>query len=213
MFGPWRILFLALSVAACTTNPTPEADGVIVREDFSDVHSGWDRQTSADLTADYVDGRYLIAIEPPQRDVWGLPGLDLNDVRIEADAVRGDGPVDNAFGVVCRLTGSGNDVRFYYFMISSDGFFGIQRFDQGEIVWLNPAGNYEASPAIEQGADAVNRLSATCQGDRLSFVVNGQLLAEVQDGALTHGDAGLIASSLTEGGVRILFDNVIIAQP
>jgi hypothetical protein len=209
----WRPVLLSLGLAACSANPAPDADGVIVRDDFTDVQSGWDRQTSAELTADYVDGRYLIAIEPPQRDVWGLPGLDLNDVRIEVDAVRGDGPIDNAFGVVCRLTGSGNDVRFYYFLISSDGYFGVQRFDQGEIMWLNPAGNYEASPAIQQGADAVNRLSATCQGDHLSFVVNDQPLADVRDGALTHGDSGLIASSLTEGGVRILFDNVIIAQP
>lgn len=206
-------MLLSLGLAACSANPAPDADGVIVRDDFSDVQSGWDRQTSADLTADYADGRYLIAIEPPQRDVWGLPGLDLNEVRIEADAVRGDGPIDNAFGVVCRLTGSGNGVSFYYFLISSDGYFGIQRFQQGEIAWLNPAGNYEPSDAIRQGPDAVNRLSATCLGERLSFSVNGQLLTEASDNALTHGDAGLIASSLTEGGVRILFDNVIIAQP
>ena len=46
------------------------------------------------------------------------------DLRIEVDVSKQNGPDDNAFGVLCRYQDPEN---FYYFLISSDGFGGIGR--------------------------------------------------------------------------------------
>ncbi len=209
-----RVALLAVCVTACAApQPTLAPDGVILKDDFSSVESGWTRQTSQEQTVDYLDGRFLIAVEQAQVDVWGQPGLDLNDVQIEVEAVLDAGPTDNAFGVACRLTGERDDASYIYFMISSDGYYAVVRQHARERVFLNPAGDFEPLPAIDQGAEAVNQLTATCKGSTLTFSVNGQAVGTYTDTELTHGDVAVMASTFNETGVRILFDNVIVRQP
>ncbi|MBL8092762.1 MAG: hypothetical protein JNL73_01245 [Anaerolineales bacterium] len=204
----------AALLAGCgTPPPTVAPDGVILRDDFTSVDSGWTRQTSQEQTVDYLDGRYLIAVDQAQVDVWGQPGLDLDDARIEAEAVLGGGPLDNAFGVACRLTGERDDASYIYFMISSDGYYAVVRQHAKERTFLNPAGDFEPLAAIDQTPEAVNRLSATCQGQTLQFSVNDQAVGTYTDDTLTHGDVAVMASTFNDPGVRILFDNVIVRQP
>lgn len=201
-------------LAACTTQPTPRADGVIVEDDFTNPQSGWDTYTGADITTTYDDGRYLIAVETPNRDAFALAGLDLNDMRLVAEAQMSGGPRDNAFGLLCRHGRSGDRNSFYFFLISSDGYYGMGKVvNQTERTFLNPAQNFEPLAAIKTGDGERNQLEATCQGNRMSFTVNSVAVGSFQDAALTHGDVGLIAGAFNEGGVRIHFDNVIIRQP
>lgn len=205
---------LGVTLSACgTPQPTASPDGVILQDDFSSVDSGWTRQTSLEQTADYLDSAYVIVVDQAQVDVWGQPGLDLNDVRVDAEAAHVDGPVDNAYGIACRLTGERDDASYVYFMISSDGYYAVVRQHDRERTFLNPAGDFEPLPAIDQTPKAVNRLSATCQGQTLSFSVNGQAVGTYTETELTHGDVAVMASSFNEPGVNILFDNVIVRQP
>lgn len=213
-----RLLGLAVAavilLAACTSpQPTAQPGDVILQDDFTNPESGWDRHASADLTTDYVDGAYLVAVEPPNVDAWGLAGLDLNDAQIEAEARRLAGPEDNAFGVICRYTRTGDQNNFYFFLVSSDGYYGAGKVVKDAYTFLNPAGDFEPLDAVQTGPDAVNRLQAVCRGDTLTLTVNGALAAEFRDDALRHGDIGLIAGTFNEGGVRIAFDNVTVKQP
>lgn len=212
---PFIVVFAAgVALAACgAPQPTASADGVILKDDFSSVDSGWTRQTSLEQTVEYKDSAYEIKVDQARVDVWGQPGLDLNDVRIDAEAARTDGPSDNAFGVACRLTGERDDANYVYFMISSDGYYAVVRQHNRQRTFLNPAGDFEPLPAIDQSPGAVNRLSATCQGQTLTFSVNGQAVGTYTETDLTHGDVAVMASSFNEPGVRILFDNVIVRQP
>lgn len=209
------VLGMALwALAACAAQPTPRADGVILEDDFSNPQSGWDTYTGADITTNYDNGRYLIAVETPNRDAFGLAGLDLNDMQISVDAQASGGPRDNAFGVLCRHTRSGDRNNFYFFLVSSDGYYAMGKVvNQTERTFLNPAKNFEPLAAIKTGEGESNRLEATCQGRRLSFIVNGVAAGSFEDATLTHGDVGLIAGTFNEGGVRIHFDNVIVRQP
>lgn len=215
--GVWPFfVFITIGVAlvACgAPQPTASPDGVILKDDFSSVDSGWTRQSSLEQTVDYKDSAYEIQVDQAQVDVWGQPGLDLNDVRIDAEAARADGPTDNAYGIACRLTGERDDANYIYFMISSDGYYAVVRQHNRQRRFLNPAGDFEPLPAIDQAPGAVNRLSATCQGQTLTFSVNGQSVGTFTETELTHGDVAVMASSFNEPGVRILFDNVIVRQP
>lgn len=203
-----------VGLTACAApQPTSAPGSVILQDDFSSPESGWTRQSSQEQTVDYLDGRYLVDVEQVQVDVWGQPGLDLNDVTIDAEAVLDAGPTDNAFGVACRLTGERDDAGYIYFMISSDGYYAVVRQHSRQRTFLNPAGDFEPLAAIDQSPAAVNRLSATCKGTTLTFAVNGQAVGTFTDSELTHGDVAVMASTFNAAGVRLLFDNVIVRQP
>lgn len=203
-----------LALAGCApATPTPRADGVILDDDFANPQSGWDDYSASDITTTYADGQYRIQVQAPNLDAWGLAGLDLNDMRIAVDTRYGAGPADNTFGVLCRHTVSGEANNFYFFLISSDGYYAMGKVVKDAYTFLNPAGDYEALAAIQTDPGAVNRLEAVCQGDQLAFTVNGVAVATAQDAELTHGDVGLIAGSFNTGGVEILFDNVVVRQP
>jgi hypothetical protein len=213
------LVWVMLGLAACAAptpapfRPTPGADGVVLQDDFSNVQSGWDRHAGTDITTDYDNGQYLIAVETTEHDAWGLAGLDLNDMQISAEARYAGGPVNNSFGVLCRFTRSGADNNFYFFIISSDGYYAMGKVLKNAYSYLNPAKDYEALTAIPTNTEAVHKLQATCQGSRMAFIVNGAPAGEFEDNDLPHGDAGLIAGTLNEGGVKIHFDNVVVKQP
>lgn len=214
LFRVLPCLSVSLLLLACgPARPTARPDGVILQDDFSNVESGWDRHTATDITTDYQDGHYRIAIEPPGLDAWGLAGFDLNDMQIEVEARYAKGPLDNAFGVMCRYTRSGDENNFYFFLISSDGYYAAGKVVENERTFLNPAQDFEPLAVIHSDPGAANHLQATCQGNRLSFSVNGTPVTTFEDAELTHGDVGLIAGTFNEGGVTIHFDNAIVKQP
>mgnify|MGYP000032389494 CR=1 FL=1 len=202
-----------IALAACASLPAARPGDVILQDDFSDPQSGWDRHTGLDITTDYVDGAYLIAVAAGNLDAWGLAGLDLDDAQIEAEARHLAGPLDNAFGVLCRYTRTGDQNNFYFFLVSSDGYYSAGKVVKDEYTYLNPAGDFEPLAAVQTGPGAVNRLQAVCRGETLSLTVNGVAVGEFRDATLRHGDVGLIAGTFNEGGVQIAFDNVTVRQP
>ena len=209
---------LALAaLAACgpAGGATPGAPGVIFQDDFSDPNSGWDAHTAADVTTNYDEGRYLIAVEEPLVDVWATPGLELTDAVIDAGAQYAAGPKNNEFGLMCRYTRAGDGTNsFYFFLISSDGYYALGKVIKNARTVLNPPdGSFQPSDAIEMGAAATNQLTATCQGTHFTLSVNGAVVGEFDDDELPRGDVGLIAGTFDEGGVRIHFDDVVVAQP
>ena len=127
---------------------------------------------------------------------------------MDVDAIKASGPDNNAFVVLCRLVDENN---FYAFLISSDGYAGILRVMDGEYTLLNNE-SLEYSDAIYQG-DALNKITAVCQGNQLDMKVNGQQLFSVQDDNFSDGDVGMMAGAYEKAGVDILFDNMLVTQP
>ncbi|MBN2549560.1 MAG: hypothetical protein JXB15_10410 [Anaerolineales bacterium] len=205
------LLGLVLFSLACRItapgNPESTPGRVVFADDFSDPKSGWNQVIAENGETSYADGVFRILVNAPNMDIWARPGLNLDDVHIEVDAIKVGGDRNNRFGVVCRLQG----VNFYTFMISSDGYFGIGKV-RNEIYELVGMSSLQLSEAIKLGS-AVNHLRADCIGNRLAFYVNGTLLAEVQDDDLTSGDVGLIAGSYVTIGVDIRFDDFIVSAP
>ena len=217
----WRPGMLALGalvLAACggPRPPTAPAEpSVIFRDDFSDINSGWDQHRGADVVTDYDEGGYLLAVEEPGVSVWARPGLDLADVVLEADAQHAAGPDNNEYGLMCRYSRGGDGRNsFYFFMVSSDGYYALGKVVRDVRTILSPAeGSFQPIEAVAFDPRAVNRLRASCQGTQLALSLNGELLAEFSDSELARGDVGVLAGSFDEGGVRITFDNVVVQQP
>ncbi|MGA7607034.1 MAG: hypothetical protein WCA79_14030 [Anaerolineales bacterium] len=205
------VLLLALfsyALSSCTSSSTNAPSGtVLFQDDFSSSASGWDRYKSAEGTMDYDDGAYRILVNALQVNFWSTPHKDFSDARIEVDAGKIAGPDENRIGLICRYTGN----QYYFFVISSDGYYGIGIFNNGQSALLGQS-EMQSSDKIKTGA-AINHLRADCNGDTLSLVVNGFLVAQVHDPNLKHGDVGLLAGTFTQPGVDIIFDNFVVMKP
>jgi hypothetical protein len=180
---------------------------VLFQDDFSRPVSGWRRFTSTEGTMDYNAAGYRVLVNALNTNFWSTPQQNFADVRMEVDAGKLGGPDANRIGLLCRFK---NDA-YYFFMISSDGFYGIGIFAGGQGVLL---GQNEMQPnnSIKTGL-AVNHLRADCTGNTLTFYVNGFQVASVQDSTLKAGDVGLLAGTFDEPGVDVIFDNFVTLKP
>lgn len=181
---------------------------VLYDETFADLESGWRTSNSNGSYVIYQAEGLHFFVDQSNLDLWSSPGLNFEDVRIEAEAIKIDGPDNNAFGVLCRLQ---DEKNFYAFVISSDGYAGIYKVADGAYSLLNHK-SMEFSSAIRQG-EAINYLSATCDGDQLGFSVNGEVLFELKDDQFLSGDVGLMAGSFDDPQVNIFFDNITVFKP
>lgn len=183
---------------------------VLFQDDFSDPSSGWDRVSKQDGITDYDDGAYRILVNTTNTDIWANPDLDFDftDTRIFVDATAGGGDDDNDFGLICRYQ---DDKNFYFFLISSDGYYGIGKVSDNvqQLVGLE---SMLPSEVIRQGK-LTNQLQADCIGSTLRLHVNGVLLAEVEDSDFTSGNVGLMAGSFATPGTDIHFDNFVVRKP
>jgi hypothetical protein len=204
---------LSLFIFACalpsfSSSPTNAPSGtVLFKDDFSSSASGWDRYKSAEGTMDYDGGAYRILVNALQVNFWSTPHKDFSDARIEVDAGKIAGPDENRIGLICRYTGN----QYYFFVISSDGYYGIGIFNNGQAALLGQS-EMQASDKIKTGI-AINHLRADCNSDTLTLYVNGFQLAQVHDPNLKHGDVGLLAGTFTHPGVDIIFDNFVVMKP
>jgi hypothetical protein len=205
---------LALSAFACALFPSdgeevvqPE-DSVLFQDDFSNPTSGWDQVDVGEGVTDYIDGVYRIFVNTTNTDVWANPGLSFSDSYIEVNATKVGGDDNNDFGLICRYQDGDN---FYFFIISSDGYYGVGKVVNGEQLLIG-SDSMPPSEVINQGDDS-NHLRAGCVGSRLSLAVNGQLLAEYDDGDFVSGDIGLLAGSFENSGTDIHFDNLVVTKP
>ena len=182
---------------------------VIFQDDFSNPNSGWVNLTNENYgILDYFDGYYRVEVQGDHQMLWTGPGMNFSDVRLEADSIKVIGSPDDFYGVVCR--GADQD-NFYFFVISSDGYYGVGKMINGIQSLIDLPGMLP-SEVISQDK-AKNHLRADCVADHLDFYVNGQRLASVKDSELTKGDVGVIAGNLENTQTVVLFDNFSVLSP
>ncbi len=189
-------------------NVASSSSNILFQDDFSDPGSGWDSIRDGDGVTDYENGGYRFLINLPNWWFWTTPSLHFTDVRLEVETTKLSGPDVNEFGLICRYQDPDN---FYFLTISSDGFYGVSKFVDGEETLIGME-SLQSNPAILQG-EASNRLRADCVGSRLTLFVNDQVLAEVEDGDFSSGDVGMIAGTFDEPGTDVLFDNFVVMRP
>jgi len=185
--------------------PTASPKVLIYEDDFSDPGSGWDTYDEDDTWAGYWDSGYRLAVYRENYTAWAVPSpaLSLTDFEVEVTARQIAGPLDNNLGLLVRYQEDSDS--FYWFQISSDGYYSVDLRRDGE--WVTVIG-WKASDAIQQGLEATNRLRVRCSGDRFSFYVNDVFLTDVQDATLQQGSIGLAVGAFDEPGVEIVFDDI-----
>jgi len=212
----WASIFWMWALSSCRGvflpadfRTLPEESGALLFQDsFSDPASGWDRVRQAAGLTDYDNGVYRIYINDDNADYWANPGLDFGDVDVEVQARKIGGPDNNNYGLLCRYQDMEN---FYFLIVSSDGYYGIGKVQNGKQQLIHPD-QMHPSWTIRQGS-RMNHLRAVCEGSHLALWVNGELVAETEDGSFSRGDIGLIAGSFDEPGVDVVFDQLVVRNP
>jgi len=206
------LLIIVFLVSSCSSpslaNLITRSGGVLYKDDFSDPTSGWIRVLDTKGFMDYYSSGFRIWVNTPGYNYWSTPGLQFKDVRINVDAARIGGPDENRFGLICRYKDINN---YYFFVISSDGYFGIGKVLNGLTSLLGQE-MMSYTPSISPGLSP-NHLQAVCDGDTLSFYINDQPVGLAIDTDLSSGDVGLLAGAFSNPGVDILFDNFVVTKP
>lgn len=198
------LTLLINTMAACN-----RGDHLPWSDDFDSPDSGWQAETDASAEVSYADGTMRILVYWADRYAWALAQRSFSDYHLRVEASQVAGPDDNEYGVLARV----QDKRHMYrFAISGDGYFQVVKLDGGQETLLTD--EWTVSNAIQTGA-ATNVIEITCQGSRMTFRVNGVVLAEVEDKSYKTGDVGLYAGTFHDpgDGVEIHFDNLSISLP
>ncbi len=210
------VLVLALAAMACqlslpvvsTAAPVAALSGeTLFFDDFTDPATGWDRFSSAEGTMDYDGSGYRFLVNALQANFWSTSGKSFQDVRMEVDVAKLGGPDENRIGLLCRFV----EDNYYFFMISSDGYYTIGKYIGGNAIQLAQS-EMQFNAAIHTGL-AVNHLRADCIGDTITLYINGSPVAQARDSDLTQGDVGLLAGTFDQPGVDVIFDNFVVLQP
>jgi hypothetical protein len=183
------------------------------------------------LSAQVEDAVLRLAVDTPQSSPFSTttPHFGDFDLRVKTHPIAG--PLDNGYGVIFRLQDAQN---YYWFMISSDGYYQVLRSVDGEQKELS---TWIDSTLINQGLEAENWLRVVGQGDQFEFFINdeqvtlcipddpagestfvadcvdGQMLDTLVDDSISTGQLGVVARSFNDPGVEVKFDNVLVYGP
>ena len=151
--------------------------------------------------------RYHIEISTNSLVVWGLANRLAKDFEVEVEATREDGDVANTYGLIFRYVDHDN---YYRFDVSSDGYYLLSKFQDGE--WHTLA-DWAPSEAINQGQTAVNALKVSANGPEITLFANGQELTHVNDDSFQEGNFGFFASTFDDPHIWVSFDDLKLWAP
>jgi hypothetical protein len=198
------------STQPSTTTPLPP--GVIFSDDFSDAQrSPWSLRETEDYTIAIQDGQMVMTMRRAEWAAWTTTGDTADDFVLDVDSTWVDGPADNDFGVVLRLTVNSqtDEEEFYTFSINSLGEYSF---------WLRANGDWTAlidwteSPALSQDQGAVNHLQVIARGEDFTFLVNGEEIDHFSDATFSEGEFGLYVASTQQLEPTVAFDNFVVSE-
>lgn len=152
-------------------------------------------------------GKLYLEATDADLTVYGIYNVNLNqaDVRIEAGVETVAGPNRNNISLVCRYT----DTGWYEFSMNSGGYWYIWKYSDADGYTQLANG---ASTAINLQR-AENELAAVCQGNSLTFFVNGRQLGATTDDEFSAGDTGISVTSFDIPGAGVEFDWLRVSVP
>jgi DNA-directed RNA polymerase subunit RPC12/RpoP len=205
------VIFTQVPTDTPTPAPTPfdtpvPFKKVLLKDDFTNSSSGWDKERNSKFTLEYKNGSYHVLINDPTNGkiVWKTNKFD--NASIEVGIQQTAGPDDAHFGVVCRVTDAGS---LYSFEFSQDGTYGIYKYTDWNSESLDE-GTLDPN-SLSQGK--INQLQGVCDRDTLTLVLNGTPLLQVQDSDYSSGGIGLVALPGSSTGVDVLFSHLIVKGP
>ena len=172
--------------------------------DSFDAAGEWDSGDDANAFAGVREGQYEILVRASSGIFRGSAPHQFADGIYEVTATQVAGPLDNGYGLIIRL--NPDDNSFYMFEISGDGY-----------VWAGlcqsqcDSQGWQASNAVHQGLNQPNLLRVVANGSEMTFIVNDQQVARINDATLAQGQVGFLVETFGGGGVQVNFDDFSVS--
>jgi len=187
----------------------PAPSRVLLRDDFTDVNSGWPRQSSdpSSRRVGYEGGEYYV-VKLPGSD--GSPFVTraerFSDFLVEIDA-RLVAPTGNDY-VYLDFRRQDDGSHYSFAVDPNDSTFELRRNTSTDGVTLIP---WTGSPAI-QGGGARNRLGVRAQGPEIVLFVNGQEVGRVTDGTFREGTLAFGVGGFQNSPADGRFSNLVVTS-
>jgi hypothetical protein len=191
--------------------PVAQLEGEeLFRDNFESNQNNWtigeENDEYGQYTADIVDGRYRMSQKADKGVfVWEqLPDGNFDDFVLVVDAIPVETNTDS-FGYGLTFRNNSDFGSLYAFEIDNDGYL-VSVLSAGE--WKTLVDFTETS-AINVGGP--NQLMVKAVGPSLTFFINGEKAASIEDDTLQAGSIGM-AIELYEAGdsVTVDFDNLTV---
>ena len=205
----WLLLLAFVGVVACTDAPDATSSLLFQDQFIAGQTGAWILEGDAVGRTSILDERLLIEINEPRTMQFAtLEDPLFSDFDLSVDARILEGDIRSSFGILFRVQ---DPNQFYRFEITGDGLSLVERRN-ADGSWTRLVDDWTATPAINPGVGVTNQLRIIAVGPTLSFYVNGILLHRLQDGQYKAGAIALDAGTFGQGGLRVVFDNVLV-QP
>lgn len=163
------------------------------------------------LNREIADGRYRweakISKASSITTAW-LRGYPVSDFHLIANCkhIRGT-RAGSSWGIVFRIRDNDN---YYHFHITDDGFFAVSIQKDGQ--WLTPVVDWTRTKTVKP--NGVNQLEAIAHEKHFTFLVNGQIVSEVDDDRFSEGLVGLAVEGYTaEEEIAFDFMDITLRAP
>jgi serine/threonine protein kinase len=181
---------------------------VVMVDYFTDNQNEWtdgtDDNDFCTLIWSIADGSYVWEATAKQGFVWYVypSGAESADFYLAAEMEHIKGPSTAQQGFIFRHNGEieADLSQYYLYLINAQGEFSVYLYDGGAWTELAP---WQQTSALTY--DYPNLMEVVAQGSLLSFYINGQQVAEINDTTLTKGKVGL-AVSLNQNGDQAVWD-------
>jgi hypothetical protein len=216
VFGGSLAAILTAATPTVTAEPSPTtmvvasptADLLPLTDDFSDPASGFGVKQAEDGRVEYADGTLRITSLAGGLE-WFSPyaGLIEQDLKIEVQAQRTEGPPLSEMAVICRWQDEANYVAAAW---RDDGQVSLWKKVGGvEDRWME----WTPIAGAQDAAGNPHSLQLTCQGSAISFTVDGRDVAEAADPSPAKGSLALMAGLLEPGELEVAFDDLRVTRP
>ena len=208
LLGWW--LLMGCGGDAETAAPANESD-VLLQETFAPGTLGeWVIEGDATGQTAVLDEQLVVRVEEPNVMQFAtLATPTFTDFLLEVDARLLQGDTQSSFGVLFRMQDPG---QFYRFEITGNGMYIVERRN-GDGSWTRFINDWTATPAINQGLNATNRLKVEAIGRNITLFVNDIMVHQMSDNAYAGGSIALDAGTFVQPGTQVAFDNLIVRTP
>ena len=164
----------------------------------------------AKLNRAIADGRYRweaeVSIASSISKAW-LVGYQVSDFHLIVNSKHISGSrAGSSWGVIFRVQ---DNHKYYWFRMTDSQFFAVSV--QKDSQWLNVV-DWTRTDTIKP--NGVNQLEVIARETHFIFLINGQIVKEVDDGHFSQGLVGLAIEGYTPGE-KITFDfmDIILRAP
>lgn len=183
--------YLPIVLRSVEVIPPPPPCSLHFADTFASPTSGWPVIEDTQLKTEYINNEYRLWAKDPLPLQYAYRTDDeFQDHEVEVSARWIDGLTGEGHGLIFALSGEGNTLNAYVFLINTDRrTYNLVRYINNSPTSLTQG--WVSSDAIEADSLAINRLKVAHIAGEIQLFANDTLLFTTADNTINSGRVGL----------------------